>query len=205
MSITRLFRPDTNHPLITTEEYASVMAALCPEFSVVIAEGSEQAVKYAFNLLLYIGEHSHADTDYAHPRMSGFGGHETPYQKMDELLVAIISRRSQGYKQMKGAEIGLPVTSHRWSEADADVGPFKTGPPNKQQWKAMHAQRKQWTKNRSAILRERREKAEDWASNALQELISEREHLAAFGLKGYFTQSIAKLRELVESTTLMRG
>jgi hypothetical protein len=76
------------------------------------------------------------------------------------------------------------------------VGVFKTGRPNKQQRGQIDRQKASWVKERNTVARDRREKAEDWISSAIEELKSERDAIKDYGLDGYFAKSIAKLEEL---------
>jgi hypothetical protein len=65
----------------------------------------------------------------------------------------------------------------------------------------MARQKQKWMKERSDKARERREIVKDWGSNALVELIEERDHVDQFGMEGYFTKSIARLQELNSSVS----
>jgi hypothetical protein len=89
----------------------------------------------------------------------------------------------------------LSLVPHRLTEADTDVGYFKTGRPNKQQRGQAVRQRQDWMKERSEMAKQRRENAKDWVSNALVELIEERDYIKDYGMKGYFIKSIARLEE----------
>jgi hypothetical protein len=77
-----------------------------------------------------------------------------------------------------------------------EVGEFKTGRPNKQQRGQIERQKAQWIKERNIEARVRREKVEDWISNAIEELKGEHAAIAPYGLDGYFKKSIQRLEEL---------
>jgi hypothetical protein len=178
-----------------SDNYAKAMASFLPE----VTELSGMDVKLAFNLMLYLGEHVHGDF-YMCIKMGGFGDSERPYKELDEIMLGLVERRKDEATENgvhKASEAtSLPTVPHRWTEADADVGVFKTGRPNKQQRNQMVRQREEWTKKRSKKLRERREITKDWVGNALLELTDQRDFLADYGLNGYFIKSITRLEEL---------
>ena len=109
----------------------------------------------AFNLLLHIGPNAHGDLE-ASMKMSGYGGHEGPFAEMDEAMLSVIALREDSDCKGKDEGLDLPVVRHRWSRADADVGVFKTGRPNKQQRGQIERQKAAWVKERDAEARERR-------------------------------------------------
>jgi hypothetical protein len=184
---------------VTSDQYAQAMAKLLPKV-VSLSNMAEDGVEYAFNLLLYLGEHSRGDF-YACVKMCGFGDSEEPYKEMDQAMLELIERRQHhdaNSTKADGVDTQENVVEvpHRWTDDDADVGVFKTGWPNKQQRNWIVRQRAEWTKDRSEKLRERREKTGDWVSNTLSELVEDSEYVAPYGLDGYFVGSIAKLKEL---------
>lgn len=191
-----------NGKWFTSDNYAVAMAGLIPE--VVDLSKMDDGIKFAFNLMLYLGEHSRGDF-YMCIKMCGYGGSEKPYKALDNAMLALIERRQREVaEEAQDATSALdtpplPPMPHRWTEADADVGEFKTGRPNKQQRGQIVRQRQEWTKERSEKAKERRERAVDWVSNALLELIEERDYIAGYGLDGYFINSIARLEELKSS------
>jgi hypothetical protein len=67
-----------------------------------------------------------------------------------------------------GKDEGLPEVRHRWTTADAEVGVFKTGRPNKQQRGQIERQKAKWIKERFEEARRRREKVGDWVGNAIR-------------------------------------
>jgi hypothetical protein len=184
-----------------SDNYAKAVAEFLPE--VIDLSNMDGGVKFAFNLALYLGEHAHGDF-YISIKMSGYGGSEEPYKALDEVMLGLIERRKDEATEndVQAVEAtSLPLVPHRWTEADADVGVFKTGRPNKQQRNQIVRQRQEWTKERSKKARERREITKDWVCNALVELTDERDYLDDFGLEGYFTKSIARLEELKSTTS----
>jgi len=147
--------------------------------------------------MLSIGEHSHGDLNWGF-KMSGYGDHDVPYERMDHVMLRVIQSRedASGLPDSSVSE-ELPDVPHRWTEKDADVGVFKTSNgPNKQQRGQMARQQVQWNKERTQALRKRREQAQDWVSNGLSELIEHRDYIDNYGLEGYFTKTIAKSEAL---------
>lgn len=160
-------------------------------------------VKFAFNLMFYLGDHAHGDF-YVSVKMCGYGRSEKPYKALDASMLQLIERRrgeaiENDVQTVESASLS-PVP-HRWTEADANVGVFKTGWPNKQQRNQITRHRQEWMKERSEKAKEKRETVKDWVLNALAELIEERDYLGAFRLDGYFIESIASLQELKGSVT----
>jgi hypothetical protein len=132
--------------------------------------------------------------------MSGYGGTEEPFEALDDLMLSIIPHLkipSTG----SANDPSLPKVPHRWTLADADVGVFKTGRPNKQQRGQIDRQKASWMTERNAVAKERREKVEDWITNAIEELKGERDAIKGYGLDGYFEKSITKLEELDSGRT----
>lgn len=82
----------------------------------------------AFNLLLSMADASHADLGAA-MKMCGYGDSEQEFRTLDETLLPIIESRAEP----TNCSESLPTVPKRWTRADADVGIFKTGWPNKQQ------------------------------------------------------------------------
>jgi hypothetical protein len=180
-----------------SDDYAKAMVQFLPD--VTALSKMDGGVKFAFDLMLYLGEHVHGDF-YMCMKMCGYGDSVKPYKALDEVMLGLIERRKDEPREdnVQAAEsISVP---HRWTEADAHVGVYKTSRPNKQQRGQIARQRQEWTKERSEKAREKRETTTDWVSNALVELTEERDYLASFGLDGYFIKSIARLEELKSST-----
>ena len=191
-----------NGRMYNSDNYAKAMANFLPEVTE-LSDMDDGGVKLAFNLMLYLGEHVHGDF-YMCVKMSGFGDSKKPYKELDEVMLELVERRKDEatengvHKALEATS--LPTVPHRWTEADADVGVFKTGRPNKQQRNQIMRQREEWTKERSKKARERREVTKDWVTNALLELTDQRDFLADYGLDGYFIKSIARLEELKSTT-----
>lgn len=159
----------------------------------------------AFNFVMALGDASHRSIPSF--RMSGDTGDcDAEATKLDEALLALIEKRDNAVSQVKE----LPEVPHRWTSDDADVGPFKTGHPNKQQRGQMDRHYISWEKERREARRTRRETCEDWIAVALSDLTVDRDYLKAHGIgedfsymrnerkaNSYFAKSIAKLEELV--------
>lgn len=81
---------------------------------------------------------------------------------------------------------------------DADVGEFKTGRPNKQQYNQIARDRIEWDEERREERMKRRMECEDWVTVALEHLKGERDYLDKHGVEGFFKLSIARLETLEE-------
>ena len=174
---------------LTTSDYAKAAS----QYVDIVGKLAKSDPVLAFNLLLSLADASHTDLD-ATPKMCGepFDESTPTFRKLDQALLPLIEAR-EAPKQRVDV---LPPVPHRWKRSDADVGEFKTGRPNKQQWNQMYAQKLEWDKERRAARRARREVAEDWVAVALADLKEERDYLAAYGVEGYLPLSIAKLESL---------
>lgn len=148
----------------------------------------------AFNLLLSLADASHSDLD-ASCKMCG-----TPcdssiptFTALDAALLPLIEKRE---RHPQPRDSVLPSVPARWTRANADVGPYKTGRPNKQQRGQIYNQKLVWEKSRTAARRARREAVEEWVSVALADLKEERDYLHEYGVEEYLPNSIARLEEL---------
>ncbi|KAG9748471.1 hypothetical protein KCU73_g7077, partial [Aureobasidium melanogenum] len=156
----------------------------------------------AFNLAMYVADASHTDCDTT-SKMSGYGDSEYPFGILDEQLLDLIEKRNTQSPATRREEIS--AVPKRWTRQDADVGPFKTGRPNKQQYGQMERQKLEWEKDRREKRRERRETVADWVAVALQDLVEERDYLEQYGVEKYFPKSIERLSELLKSGTTTAG
>lgn len=114
-----------NSTAIISDDYAGLMVQFVGDVYELKDMGADGA-RCAFNVLLQIGLHAHGDLE-ASMMMSGYGGHEGPFAKMDFAMLSIIALREDADCKGKDEGLDLPVVRHRWSRADADVGVFKTG------------------------------------------------------------------------------
>lgn len=150
----------------------------------------------AFNLAMYVAEASHTNCDTT-SKMSGYGESEYPFGVLDEQILELIEKRNTQSPAKRQAE--LPTVPKRWTRQDADVGVFKTGRPNKQQYGQMERQKLDWEKDRREKRSGRRETVDDWVAVALQDLVEERDYLEQYGVEKYFPKSIERLNELMKS------
>jgi hypothetical protein len=178
-----------NSRAITSDTYAEAMVNFAKDVRKLMALDA----RFAFNLLLYIGPHAHGDLE-ASFGMSGYGGTEGPFEELDEVMLEVIALRDD-IPSSSNDHVSLPEVRHRWTRDDAEVGEFKTGRPNKQQRGQIERQKAEWIKERNIEARARREKVEDWISNAIEELKGEQAAISPYGLEGYFKKSISRLEE----------
>ncbi|THV69243.1 hypothetical protein D6D28_06052 [Aureobasidium pullulans] len=183
-----------NSRAITTNTYADMASKHLKAVNAL--EKMDKGLVYAFNMAMAVADASHTDCDTT-PKMGGFGDSEGPFGEMDGTLVGLIERRN-GEGSAKRQE-GLPTVRKRWTRADGDVGEFKTGRPNKQQYGQLQRQKLAWENERREEKRERRESVDDWVTVALQDLKEERDYLAEYGVEKYFPKSIARLEKLLGS------
>ena len=183
-----------NSRAIMIDSYARAAVKHLPAVKKLAAMCVDEAVPLAFNLVMTMADASHTDLNKT-AKMCGYGDSEVPFGKMDEKLLGLIEQR----KKPTVPNPFLTPVSHRWTQADADVGEFKTSNgPNKQQRGQMARQLIEWEHHRREERRARREAAEDWVSVALCDLREERDYLAQYGVEGYFPESIARLESLID-------
>jgi hypothetical protein len=185
----RVKKMGPNSRAITSDTYAEAMVNFAKDVRKLMALDA----RFAFNLLLYIGPHAHGDLE-ASFGMSGYGGTEGPFEELDEVMLEVIALRDD-IPSSSNDHVSLPEVRHRWTRDDAEVGEFKTGRPNKQQRGQIERQKAEWIKERNIEARARREKVEDWISNAIEELKGEQAAISPYGLEGYFKKSISRLEE----------
>jgi hypothetical protein len=183
-----------NSAAITSDHYADTMVKFIKDIEKLMAMGPDGA-RYAFNAILYIGPHAHGDLE-ASWKMSGYGGTEGPFAELDDIMCDIIGLREDLDCAGKDDGVELLEVRHRWTIKDAEVGVFKTGRPNKQQRGQIERQKATWIKERFEEARKRREAAQDWIANAIQELTEEGTDIERYGLERYFKKSLARLEEL---------
>ncbi|TIA31010.1 hypothetical protein D6C79_09530 [Aureobasidium pullulans] len=183
-----------NSRTITTDTYADMASKHLKAVNAL--EKMDKGLVYAFNMAMAVADASHTDCDTT-PKMGGFGDSEGPFGEMDGMLVGLIERRNVEGSAKR--QEGLPAVRKRWTRADGDVGEFKTGRPNKQQYGQLQRQKLAWENERREEKRERRESVDDWVTVALQDLKEERDYLAEYGVEKYFPKSIARLEELLGS------
>ncbi|RDW56760.1 hypothetical protein BP6252_13983 [Coleophoma cylindrospora] len=182
-----------NLSVVTSSDYTIAMAKFIPDVQKLTNMGKDGAA-WAFNVLLYMAEHSYRDVEGSTEPDVG-GGPKESFEAMDAALLGLIEKRHQ-QPRATGDPVEVTFVRNKWTDADADVGEFKTGQPNKQQRSQMAAQKLQWMKCRSDEMRERRDKVQDWAANALEELVDQRDCVASLERDGFFVKSIARLEEL---------
>lgn len=183
-----------NSRAITTDTYAD--KSLKHLEPVKELEKRDGGLVSAFNLMLYVADASHADCNTS-VKMCGYGDSEEPFGILDAQLLDLIEKRHAQAPAMRQDE--LPTVPKRWTKSDADVGVFKTGRPNKQQYGQIERQGLEWEKDRREKKSERRETVDDWVAVALQDLEVERDYLKQYGVDKYFPKSIDRLKELMGS------
>lgn len=166
---------------------------------------SPPALKHAFDLLVYLGEHGHADLDFS-VKMCGWGGAADAYEKLDAAMVRVIDARVQAEGT---APAPSPEGEGEEGEKEEDTSDHELGAfmqllgekqPNKNERTRINKLRKEQFKRKVETKRLRREKARDWVANALPDLVAKRDYLEKYGIgEKYFTQSIAKLQKLKDS------
>lgn len=181
----------------TSDDFSEAMAELLPRVEGLLA----RSPKHAFDLLMYLGDHAYGDVEFDFAA-SGYGDTEKHFHEMDKMLLRVIDRRLEACRG-KCNEDGEEATA-----ADADdssggelaVFMKQLGGkqrPNKREAKEIDRLRRLDLKNKLEKARLRREKASDWVSNALHDLVKTRDFVEEYGIgEHYFPQSIAKLEEL---------
>ncbi|CAD0081781.1 unnamed protein product [Aureobasidium vineae] len=165
-----------------------------------VLEKMDGGLVAAFNLTMYIADASHTACDTT-SKMSGYGDSEAPFAELDEQLLDLIEKRNT--RSPATRQDGLPAVPKRWTRADADVGVFETGRPNKQQYGQMERQKLEWEEDRREKRRERRETVNNCAAAALQDLEEERDYFEQYGVEKYFPKSIVRLKGLSRSEDMI--
>lgn len=162
----------------------------------------DEGLMAAFNLATYVADASHTDRDNT-SKMSGCGDSKYSFGSLDEQLLELIEKRNTQSPAKHQEEI--PTVPKRWTRQDADVGVFKTGRPNKQQYGQMERHKLDWEKEKGETRRERRETVDDWVAAALQDLMEAKDYLEQYGVEKYFPKSIERLNELLKSGNAAAG
>lgn len=165
---------------------------------------SEESVPAAFNLLLDIGEHAYGDLE-ACCKSSGFGDTDKPYQRMDGVLVELITARKEAQNASDGEDHDNPSDGFVLEPSIQDLGGEEKAirddlgkkHPNKQQRGWLDRARRADLKNLFETRRQRRESIEDWAGNALNDLVETNRRIDAYGIGDhFFRKSIALLSSI---------
>jgi hypothetical protein len=190
-------KQNPNWPDVTSDHFAKEMAKFIPDVKALLDMGSDGR-KCAFDLMLHLGTCVNGDMDWYGSKMSGYGDSDKPYKALDEMMLRTIEKREEDgdVDEAKSSGATTEEVPRRWTEADACVGPYKTGRPNKQQRGWLMGHSAEWKVDRRAKMRERRERAGNWVKSALEELLEQKKYLEDYGLNGYFEGSIKKLEEL---------
>ncbi len=161
----------------------------------------EESIPTAFNLVLDLGEHSYGDLE-ACCKSRGFGDTEEPFKEMDNMLVELITARKEAQAaeddDVSGHDDGFvlqPTTSDfDKSEAAIRVALPTNRVPAKHIFGQLQRMRRDALKALFEVRRQRRETAEDWVGNALNDLVETRNRLGDYTLSDYFFRdSIALL------------
>ncbi|KAK7754675.1 hypothetical protein SLS62_003232 [Diatrype stigma] len=203
---------------ITADDFAASMYRFLPKVKML----REESIPAAFNLLLDIGEHAYGDLD-ACCNAGGFGETGKPYKAMDTLLVDLITARKEaqagegdgndddgdgGGDGGANADKSSPgdagfVLEPSTGDLDGAVKRIldrlaaeKKKRPNKQERGWLERAHRDDLKAMFEARRERREEAHDWAGNALNDLVETNKRIGAYGVEGYFRESIALLASM---------
>ncbi|KAH9909920.1 hypothetical protein F4778DRAFT_713399, partial [Xylariomycetidae sp. FL2044] len=170
---------------ITADNFAGMMQTFLPA----VRKLKEDSPMSAFNLVMDIGEHAYGDLE-ACMKSSGFGDTEEPFQRMDELAVSIID------ELRTGAESEVSDQGHAFEirPSGGDMGKeekeilelLSPKRPNKQERKELDRARLADLKALFATRRERRLSTDDWAGNALNDLVETRDRIGQYGIGEHF-------------------
>ncbi|KAI1324015.1 hypothetical protein F5Y16DRAFT_324576 [Xylariaceae sp. FL0255] len=202
---------------ITADDFSKAMASHATDVKKLINLGS---LSLAFNLLMDLGEHAYGDLE-ACVKAAGFDDTDEPFQEMDKLLIEIITARrkevedqqtSEAPEEHTGADatatkkkvaqskfILKPMNEDLGSEEKSlrdfmEIGHGRRRRPNKQQRGQLNRARLNDLKTLFEVRRQRRATTEDWAGNALNELVETRDRIGAYGIGcHFFTESIGLL------------
>ncbi|KAI1089069.1 hypothetical protein F5B19DRAFT_468652 [Rostrohypoxylon terebratum] len=187
---------------VTSEDFAEMMVFLLPK----ARELAEIDPVMAFNLVL--------DLEGC-VKASGWGNIDKPYQKLDNFLVSLINTRL-ALDENKGL---VPGQEYKVEPPHEEVGvqerelyrlnrdQWKKRSPNKQARVRLERAHREDLRDLLERRRERRETAEDWAGNALNDLLETGGRIDQYGIgRDYFRKSIDLLAEVkgIERPSLPR-
>jgi hypothetical protein len=173
----------------TADNFAETMAKFLPQ----VKKLQETSVSNAFNLLMYLGDHAYGDLGFTF-KASGFGETDKPFKEMDQCMVELIKLMVEEYpRAVSGEEFEL-------KPSDGDFGDEEKAARecigDKQRW---NKQERGWVeRGRKADLKAmfvarqaRRETTEDWAGNALNDLVETRKRIERYGIGQHFFHKAA--------------
>ncbi|KAF2093857.1 hypothetical protein NA57DRAFT_80857 [Rhizodiscina lignyota] len=166
--------------------------------------------RYAFNLLMYLGDNSYGGQDLSYTTKFCGCGAAGSYSKLDELMLQAIDACIEAEK---GADNSDPTSTTEENAAaeqafvDEQAAADELAAleraiahksrPNKSEYNERVKWRRAAFREKVENARRRRDVVVDWKTNALKDLEETKEHLSGFGIdKYYFPKSISKMREL---------
>ncbi|KAI1456611.1 hypothetical protein F4805DRAFT_221494 [Annulohypoxylon moriforme] len=190
-SLMKEYKPNPyNSYGVTADNFASSMEFFIPKAEK-LAETSPVA---AFNLVLDLGEHAYGDLGCC-VNSGGFGEIDEPLQNLDDLLVFLINERvalDENGGVVPGQEFKVNPSYH-------DVGMQYTVKlkPNRRELVCLDRAIVQDLTALFEKRRLRRETTEDWAGNALNDLVETSDRIDQCGIGGYyFPESIDLLAKI---------
>ncbi|KAI1775663.1 hypothetical protein F4818DRAFT_414563 [Hypoxylon cercidicola] len=187
---------------VTADTFATSMEAA---FLPIVKSLSATSPVIAFNLLMDIGEHAYGDLD-ASAKASGFGETEEPYKRMDDQMVEIINaRREADGTDADGTNVSAAkpyAVEPSYSDLGGDESALRSlwgkKHPNIQQRKQLDRARLADLKAMFNARRERRDAAQDWAGNALNDLVETGGRIGEYGIDTHFFQKSVGLLALIK-------
>ncbi|KAI8625031.1 hypothetical protein F5Y19DRAFT_490064 [Xylariaceae sp. FL1651] len=185
---------------ITADDFAVAMARLKP----LVEKLQEDSPSLAFDLLMDLGEHAYGELD-ACVKSAGFGDTDDPFKSMDKLLVEVITARRE--EQSTSEDAGNASKSagiaqeYKIEPSKADFGgeeralrdQLGSKHPNKRERTLLGRARLADLKAMFDARRKRRETAEDWAGNTLNDLTETRARIDGYGIGEHFFRVSADL------------
>ncbi|KAI1103916.1 hypothetical protein F4804DRAFT_213079 [Jackrogersella minutella] len=206
--LVKRYKPNPTSFPVTADDFAAAMACIIPE----VKKLRETSPAAAFNLLLDMGEHSYGDLDGS-VKASGYGDTEEPFKKMDDLLLELITARRGADGEVltkttdEAYKVEPPHSDIQYSEEREVRRSLGKKRPNKQEWGQLDRARLSDLRNLFNLRRDRREAADDWVGNALNDIIETGGRIDQYGIgTHYFHKSIGALAEIkgIERPALAR-
>jgi len=193
---------------VTSDEWAAKMLDHLPVVKELMAMRPD-GPKYAYCLLMYLGEHAHADLEWG-MKQCGWGDAGEPHQELDECMLDVIrarldvERKGDGNGDAAGPSGGArdqyddDVTKKEWAEADSwrEVMDKRPAKMSKRRWSEEVSMRREYRQFRLEQQIDRREKEVNWIPRAVEDLKKKRKDLGDYGLDKFFTKGFDELRRL---------
>lgn len=179
--------------LITADTYSAYMEKHLPEVDKIM----ELSPTHAFLTVLFLADHAYGDLESC-GKSCGVRDSDGPFQKMDERLLQAIELRLKTDPPQFNVE-GDPGKDDLGLDKELEAYRRSLGryPKNKQERTNVQKWRRHDLRDRNNKMKDRRELAKDWVSNALEDILETHASIDGYGIGDhFFTNSIKRLQEI---------